>query len=457
MQTTSQTWKDMIASGSYLLQTRADINGVSYDATTAPVVTRGLTDGSAFTVGGCSAATLSLSLVTTDSIPTAARVRMWMRLISEGGSAGGAEELVVSGDTLVISGQTVTLGQDASASEWLPIGTFYVSKRDRDWITNLVTIQAYDPMLRINQTFSSVSTWPRTMAQAVTEIAALMEVEVDSRTWEHIPAVSIPDPTGSLISVVLREIGALAGGNWIITPEGKLRLVPLTGQPAAADCQTIEGILQKLTIGDTVTVSGVKGTDPSGTVYSAGTDTGYVLDIGTNTYATQALINALNTKVNGIVHIPYKANGAIYDPALELGDPVMYASLVRSVLMNETCTYGVAFRSDASAPVRDESESEYPFQSATALSIAALRKAQDVSIIFDVLSAPGTTTGTTTLTAKVYRAGEDVTSEFSAASFAWTQKTEDGLESLGTGYTITVSDSDYAYGGAVVCRLTTED
>lgn len=455
MQATSQSWKNLIASGSYLLQTSAEINGVSYEATTAPVVTRGLTDGSSFTVGGCSAASLSLSLVTTDDIPTAAEVRVYMRLIAEGEVPAGGE-LIVSGDTLIIGGQPIVFAS-YTASEWLPIGTFYISKRDRDWITNLVTIQAYDSMLRINQTFSSVSTWPRTMAQTVEEIAALMEVEVDSRTWEHIPTFSIPDPTGSLISVILGEIGALAGGNWIITPEGKLRLVPLAGQPAAADCQTIEGILQKLTIGDTVTVSGVRGTDPSGTVYSAGTDAGYVLDIGTNTYVTQALIDALNTKVNGIVHIPYKANGAIYDPALELGDPVMYASLVRSVLMNETCTYGVAFRSDASAPVRDESESEYPFQSATALSIAALRKAQDANITFDVLSSVDETQNTTTLTAKVYRNGEDVTAEFEESRFAWIRKTEKGTETIGTGYSITVSNDDFAYGGAVVGRLTTED
>jgi len=454
VQNTSKMWKELVASGSYLLQTAVGIDGVSYDATTAPVVTRGLTDGSSVSVGGCSAATLSLSLVTADNIPTAAEVKVWMRLITEDPPEEG--ELVVSGGPLVIGGQTIILSKYA-ATDWLPVGTFYISKRERDWITNLVTIQAYDAMLRVNQTFSSVTTWPKRMARAVEEIAALMEVEVDERTWAHVPEIEIPDPTGSLISTVLGDIGALAGGNWVITPAGKLRLVPLTGQPETSDCHTIYGILQKLTIGDTVRITGVKGTDSAGKTYSAGNETGYMLDIGSNAYVTQAAIDGLYSRLNGLTHIPFRASGSIYDPAMELGDPVVYADLVTSRIMNETATYGLAFRSDASAPVRDESESEYPYQSATALSIAALRKAQDANIVFDVLSAVDDTAGTTTLTAKVYRSGTDVTSEFDPEMFSWVRRTEAGEEALGTGYTITVDNEDYAYGGAVVGRLTTED
>ena len=454
MQNTSKMWKELVASGSYLLQTAVGIDGVSYDATTAPVVTRGLTDGSSVSVGGCSAATLSVSLVTTDDIPTAAEVKVWMRLITEDPPEEG--ELVVSGGPLVIGGQTIILSKYA-ATDWLPVGTFYISERERDWITNLVTIQAYDSMLRVNQSFSSVTTWPKRMARAVEEIAALMEVEIDERTWEHVPEIEIPDPTGSLISTVLGDIGALAGGNWVITPAGKLRLVPLTGRPETSDCHTIYGILQKLTIGDTVRITGVKGTDSAGKTYSAGDETGYMLDIGSNAYVTQAAIGGLYSRLNGLTHIPFRASGSIYDPAMELGDPVVYADLVTSRIMNETVTYGLAFRSDASAPVRNEAESEYPYQSATALSIAALRKAQDANIVFDVLSAVDKTAGTTTLTAKVYRSGTDVTSEFDPEMFSWVRRTEAGEEALGTGYTITVDNEDYAYGGAVVGRLTTED
>ena len=179
MQQTSQTWQDLVATGSYILQTSAEINGVSYVATTAPLVSRGLTDNS-LTVGGCSAATLSLSLVTTDDIPKAAEIRLKMRLLPIGAS------------------------DDSGATEWLPVGTFYVSKRERDWITNLVTIQAYDAMLRKNQTFNSVSAWPKSLLQAAGEAAALMEVALDSRT--DLPDIYIPDPTGSTISELLEDI-----------------------------------------------------------------------------------------------------------------------------------------------------------------------------------------------------------------------------------------------------------
>lgn len=431
MQQTSQTWQDLVATGSYILQTSAEINGVSYVATTAPLVSRGLTDNS-LTVGGCSAATLSLSLVTTDDIPKAAEIRLKMRLLPIGAS------------------------DDSGATEWLPVGTFYVSKRERDWITNLVTIQAYDAMLRKNQTFNSVSAWPKSLLQAAGEAAALMEVALDSRT--DLPDIYIPDPTGSTISELLEDIAGISGGNWIITPENKLRLVPLITQPTAANAEVIEAILQKLTIGDTATITGVTGTDTNGLEYTAGTDTGYVLNIGTNAYATQANINALYAGLNGLVHVPFTATGALYDPALELGDPVSYGDgLVTSILMNESVSYGVAFRSTASAPVRNETDNEYPYESATARSIAALRAKQDATIVFDVLSTEDALAGTTTLTARVTQGGEDITRQFDPSMFTWQRKTEAGVVDIGDGYTKTVNNTDFVYGGVVICRLSDED
>lgn len=64
--------------------------------------------------------------------------------------------------------------------------------------------------------------------------------------------------------------------------------------------------------------------------------------------------------------------------------------------------------------------------------------------------------GTTTVTAVVYRAGQDVTAEFSEKSFGWIRKTEAGEQDLGYGYSITVKNSDYMFGGVVVGQFTTD-
>lgn len=64
--------------------------------------------------------------------------------------------------------------------------------------------------------------------------------------------------------------------------------------------------------------------------------------------------------------------------------------------------------------------------------------------------------GTTTVTAVVYRAGQDVTAKFPEKSFSWIRKTEAGEQDLGYGYSITVKNSDYMFGGVVVGQFTTD-
>lgn len=62
---------------------------------------------------------------------------------------------------------------------------------------------------------------------------------------------------------------------------------------------------------------------------------------------------------------------------------------------------------------------------------------------------------TTTLTAVVYRDGKDVTKEYPSYWYSWKRKTESGGTFIGYGYTITVKNSDYTFGGKVTGRFTT--
>lgn len=64
---------------------------------------------------------------------------------------------------------------------------------------------------------------------------------------------------------------------------------------------------------------------------------------------------------------------------------------------------------------------------------------------------------TTTVTAVVYRAGKDVTKEFPESCYTWKRKTEAGERALGSGYSITVNNNDYTFGGVVVGQFETDD
>lgn len=65
--------------------------------------------------------------------------------------------------------------------------------------------------------------------------------------------------------------------------------------------------------------------------------------------------------------------------------------------------------------------------------------------------------GTTTLNAAVYKNGTDVTKTYPARWYTWNRKTESGEIYLGYGYSITVNNSDYEFGGVCVGIFATYD
>lgn len=65
--------------------------------------------------------------------------------------------------------------------------------------------------------------------------------------------------------------------------------------------------------------------------------------------------------------------------------------------------------------------------------------------------------GTTTLNAVVYKNGTDVTKTYPVRWYTWNRKTESGEIYLGYGYSITVNNSDYEFGGVCVGIFATYD
>lgn len=115
---------------------------------------------------------------------------------------------------------------------WEKLGTFYIDERDRT-PTDTLTVVAYDSMLKADVEWEPDQslTFPMPMDTAVSTIAALMGVEIDPRTTlSHSYTVDYPANEITLRDV-LGYIAAAHGGNWIITREDKLLLVPLVSTP----------------------------------------------------------------------------------------------------------------------------------------------------------------------------------------------------------------------------------
>jgi hypothetical protein len=203
-----------------------DINGVIYgpDKEVEHSVDSGLYEE--FGIGNATIAQLSISLYA-DDIPRGATIKRYIRLRN--------------GDQV---------------SEWLPNGVYFINKRSED--DGYWTIEAYDAMRKAEVVWEPDQSiqFPDNgigfpMPDAAKEFARIMGVEIDSRTNLN-SAYGIDYPANDMtIRNELCYIAAAHGGNWIITGEGKLLLVPLLSAPAETNYLVSEG-------GASITFGGVR-------------------------------------------------------------------------------------------------------------------------------------------------------------------------------------------------------
>lgn len=220
-QETSSLWKALLRTKGTKKEYQFDINGTVYgpEREVEHSVDAGLYEE--FGIGNAATAKLTLKLYA-DSVPRAATIRRYVRL--KNGS---------------------------QATEWLPKGVFFTNRRseeDGQW-----TVEAFDAMRKAERVWTPDQslTFPMTAPNAVAEIARIMQVQVDPRTKLD-PSYTIDYPANDYtLRDELRFIAAAHAGNWVVTGEGKLLLVPLLSVPPETFYLVTE-------YGEPITFGGVK-------------------------------------------------------------------------------------------------------------------------------------------------------------------------------------------------------
>lgn len=228
-QTTSALWKALWRTPGTTREYQFDISGKIYgpDVEVTHSVDSGLYEQ--FGIGNAATAKLTISLFA-ESVPRGAAIKRYIRLRN-----------------------------GERASEWLPKGVFFTNRRSEE--DGFWTIEASDAMRRAEQSWEPDQSleFPLPMPEAVEEFARIMGVEIDPRTQLN-PAYTIDYPAsdpgseaGDYYSIrqELQWIAAAHAGNWIITGEGKLLLVPLLSIPPETNYLVTEH-------GDAITLGGVK-------------------------------------------------------------------------------------------------------------------------------------------------------------------------------------------------------
>lgn len=164
---------------------------------------------------------------------------------------------VASGADATVSGEVLSFPVTStvfSRSEWLPQGVFFIDTRETTQNSDglpVLTIHGYDAMLKTEQIYTSNAAVGDDYDTAyVSAIASAIGVSVDDRTWQIMgTGTMIPFPVGYSMREILGYIAATYVGCFVMTDDGKLRLVSLPDIPVETNLLIDE-------IGDVITFGG---------------------------------------------------------------------------------------------------------------------------------------------------------------------------------------------------------
>ena len=205
----STTYNNIISNGGqYEWQI---VNGANtYDKTNIMNGTITQTQFQEFSVGNVVAAELDLNLWNTPSVDTSSPLSVQFRATD-----------------------------GSSNSAWYTKGVFFIDTVETSPYSEVTHITAFDAMLKTEVVYMRTGTWTATNSYAVlTQIAGDIGVNIDANTNTLIsgnPIAMTAAPTlgenGTTDREMLQYIGAMYGGNFVISSAGELRLVELSASP----------------------------------------------------------------------------------------------------------------------------------------------------------------------------------------------------------------------------------
>lgn len=305
----SNLYNSIFATQNHSVEWVITINGVDYgmDKIAAdvggghslPHIHRQAFTGNGPSIGGCVSSTFECSIFEVSAnVPRMATVVPKYRLLTE-----------------------------MQTSEWITLGTFFIDTRTVDEINGILDLSCFDAMLKADgmggNCYADVTgfdEWPQDMDDVVDEICDIIGVTLDSRTTIHSgTGYKVEYPNDLTMREVLGYIAVHHAGNFTITPAGKLRLVPLTGNSDILNLGTNTAQLHTAPPFSAWSKVTVYWADEE--AYEAGSTSGREL-VCESPWATQETANGILSSISGTTYRPYNGTGSFIDLALEVGDKV---------------------------------------------------------------------------------------------------------------------------------------
>lgn len=433
MQSTSELWKTLYSDNQHYTEYKLKINNVEYYSNKIISLESScdIFNGGSPLVGQCVSAQMKASLyLPTNSIPRKSKCELFVRLV-----------------------------KGNQVSEWLPQGTYFINKRKTNKNTGVLTIETYDSMIKGDKTMYTSSgqqeDWPKKDIDILSEIASdFLEVELDPSVESIVVneyEVQYPGygDEGYTVKQILGYIGAMYGGNWIITDNNKLKLLLLKDFPHKAPSDLIlvdsdEKILIDLnekilmvedssgpseriplieqftedfyrlidypTISKIILTVGYNEDDGETIQYVVGDDTHEIFEVECP-WGTEAMANNLLNDISEFVYRPYNAVNVVVNPAFELWDGV-FSEDEYSGITSYSRYFESLYTADISASGEEELDSEYPYISSEDLKNRMNNAKTRASLIVNSDRISSVVADTNNIGTRVTQTEKDITAIF---------------------------------------------
>lgn len=254
-------------------------------------------------------------------------------------------------------------------SDWLHMGTFFISRRKRTG--SILELTCYDPILKAQGDFfaagAEIGTWPRTMKSVAADIATRIGCTLSIPA--NLPDYEMEAPVGMTMRDVLCSLAAAWGGNWTCRGQGEVASGPTLGlQPVLTLIPLGEygdgfgvskAVKSFVKVGDAVQFTGARLFWSENDCFEAGFGDNRVE--GYCEWATQEMVNNMWSGFTVKRFQPFEAGGVWMHPAVEPGDDVAVSNIMSKVITMKG-SLGAGCALDISFPGGEAEEDEYPYE-----------------------------------------------------------------------------------------------
>lgn len=206
-------------------------------------------------------------------------------------------------------------------TEWLPLGEFYIDSREK--INDVWTYTCYDKLITADVAYISQLSYPATQKAVFDEICSRIGFTYDSSVIIN-PSYQIQaGPAGYTCRQVLAYIAGANGASIYMGKDGVMRFKRFAaGEPAAVELTTADYIrVKQLNPIKTFSRIVVTYNTEDGLTYEAGSgDENHTLYVE-NPFMTQAQVNALHVRLNGLSYLPLQMSARGF-PQFDQGDVI---------------------------------------------------------------------------------------------------------------------------------------